>query len=110
MSANLDSAEIQSISTALVESFENTKALQVSSPVKTSSGGFHAAEAYNPVFNFTAKGRGDVPAGIAIGTDGDPLAIDGVSGGKTIILGVKKSERNSEHNGWEFNGTNYPGA
>lgn len=109
MSATLDTAQIQSIDIALVETFENTKALSVSSPVKTSVGGFHAAKAYNPVFNFTAKGRGDVPAGVAVGTDGS-LDIDEVTGGKTIVLGVKKSERHAAHNGWEFNGVNYPGA
>jgi hypothetical protein len=108
--ANLNDTGIQSISTALVESFSVERVLKESSPVLTSSGGFHDAEAYDPTHPFTISGKGDCPADFTIGSDGNSLAIAGVTGGKTIISNVKKSQRNTEHVSWEVSGENFPGA
>jgi len=108
--ANLDDTGIQSINTALVETFEIERQLKVSDPVTDSDGSFVKAEAYDPTNSFSAKGAGDVPAAFALGSDGGPLAIDGVTGGVTILTGVDEGNKNDGHNSWGMEGQNWPGA
>ncbi len=108
--SNLASPTIQSITAALVNTFELEKSLEVHEPIYESDGEFSAADASNPTFAFNIKGAGDPPAAFVLGSNGGGLAIAGVVDGKTIITNVKKSQGNKRRNDWEVSGMNYPSA
>jgi hypothetical protein len=107
--ANLDAIGIQSISTATVENFNLKKSLSVSPVVRASAGGFHAAQAFDPVFDGSVRGKGDRPAGFLLGTDGG-LEIAGVTGGKTLLLEIEDNQKNEAHNGYSISFRNRPAA
>ena len=85
--------------------------LQETEPVLESDGTLHehAADAFNLALDFNFKGKGDLPAGIALATDGgfDHELIDG---GTTLIQRIKTSESEGRHNEWECSGRNRPDA
>jgi hypothetical protein len=75
--------------------------------------GFGAAETFNPTFEFSMKGAGDIPVALVIGSDGGSGAdiadvTDGT--GTRIITNVKEMEKNEDFNGWEISGTYWPAA
>ena len=106
---NLDAVGIQSITVSNVENSNLKKSVSVSTPVRASTGGFHAAEAFNPVFDGSIKAKGDLPAAFLLGSDGD-LTVAGITGGKTMILDLEEMEKNDDHNGYSITYRNRPGA
>jgi hypothetical protein len=57
---------------------------------------------------FAIAGRGDKPAGVALGTGGAEFA--GADAGLTIVGVLRESERRGDWNGWGADGTQYPQA
>ena len=69
MPVNLDAIGIQSVELTLAESVEVTRKVETK-PLLDKDGRFADAKAFDPSTEFSLKGRGDLPAGIAAGTDG----------------------------------------
>lgn len=111
MPANLDDVGIQSSGLALLESIDYTKKLE-EAVITDSDSSFGDAEAFNPTIDFSLKGRGDLPAGIAVGTDGGAVSLSGITdgGGTLLVLSTKQSESSTDFNGWEASGTYFPNA
>ena len=109
MPVNLTDVGLQSITETLATSFNIEKKLE-SAMVLNKTGQFSEGKAFDPTFSFGFSGSGDIPAALAVGTDGDSLAIGGITGGKTILTSVKEGFKNVDFNTWEVGGVNYPGA
>ena len=113
MALNLDDVGIQSIAgITLLQSVDYEKKLDVAT-VSSCTSAFGAAEAYNPIIEFSMKGAGDLPAGLVIGSDGSTDAdLTDVNDGTgiRIITNVKEMEKNDDFNGWECSGTYFPNA
>lgn len=113
MALNLDDVGIQSVTgITLLQSVDYEKKLDVAT-VPNCTSGFGAAEAFNPIIEFSMKGAGDLPAALVIGSDGGTDAdIEDVNDGSgtRIITNVKEMEKNDDFNGWECSGTYYPNA
>lgn len=113
MAVDLDDVGIQSVAgITLLQSVEYEKKLD-EAVVSSCTSAFGAAEAFNPTFEFSMKGAGDIPVALAIGTDGSTSADiadvnDGT--GTRIITNVKEMEKNEDFNGWEISGTYWPNA
>ncbi len=74
--------------------------------IKTLTGGFGDGKAFDPIIEFSVKGRGDTAMAVGIGAAG----IAAITGGTTLILKVKQSQKNDDFNSFEYSGTNYPNA
>lgn len=114
MPANLNDVGIQSSGLALIESVDYSKKLE-EAVVLESDSSFGDAEAFNPIIEFSIKGRGAVPTGIAVGTDGGTEGAADLAGitdgeGTLIIKNVKRGESNTDFDSWECSGTYYPHA
>jgi hypothetical protein len=109
MPVNLNAIGIQSVDLTLAESVEVTRKVETR-PLLDKDGRFADGKAFDPTSDFSIKGRGDLPAGIAAGTDGGDLAIGGISGGVTILTSVKEGQKNDDWNTWECSGQNWPAA
>jgi hypothetical protein len=100
---------VQSVTGQFIESVESTKNLE-SKMIMSTEGGFGAACAIDPTYEFTVKGRGttSVDAGdtSAAGYIPDYISESGV----TIITSVKSSEKNDDYNEFEISGVVYPSA
>ena len=114
MPANLDDVGIQSSGLALLESIEYSKKIEEAIITDSDSSFGHAA-AFNPTIDFSLKGRGDIPAGLAVGTDGGAGGAANLTGindgdGTILILSTKEGETNTDFNSWEASGTYWPNA
>jgi len=89
----------------LLESVEWERKLE-EKVIKDLSGGFGQGQAFDPVLEFSVKGRGDTAMAVGIGAAG----ISAITGGTTLILKVKRSQKNDDFNSFEYSGTNYPNA
>lgn len=112
MAANLDDVGIQSSALSLIESVDYTKKLD-EAVITDSDSSFGDAEAFNPIIDFSIKGRGSIPALLLIGSDGSTDAVltginDGT--GTIIITSVKTSESATDFDAWEIGATYYPNA
>jgi hypothetical protein len=74
--------------------------------IKDLSGGFGDGHAFDPIIEFSVKGRGDTAMAVGVGAAG----IAAIAGGTTLILKVKHSQKNDDFNSFEYSGTNYPNA
>jgi hypothetical protein len=106
--ANLDDTGIQSIGTALVDTFEVERQIKVSDPVTDSDGSFYTAQGYDPTHTFSAKGMGDIPIAFALGGAGPAIA--GITGGVSIITDLEEGNKNDGNNNWGMGGQHFPGA
>lgn len=68
-----------------------------------------ASEGFDPIKTFNFKGKGDLPAGLALATDGG-FTHELITGGVTLILNVKETESGDQNNTWECSGENAPNA
>lgn len=108
MPVTLNAIGIQSVELTLAESVDVSRKVETK-PLLDKDGRFADAKAFDPTGDFSIKGRGDLPAGVAVGTDGD-LAIAGIAGGVTLITSVKEAQKNDDWNTWECSGQHWPGA
>ena len=74
--------------------------------IKTLTGGFGQGQAFDPIIEFSVKGRGDTAMAVGIGVAG----ITAITGGTTLILKVKRSQKHDDFNSFEYSGNNYPNA
>lgn len=114
MPVNLDNVGIQSHSgVTLCNSVDYEKKLS-KAEVPACDSGFGAADAFDPIIDFTIKGAGDLPVGLVIGSDGgsdaDLTNINDTADTKRIITNVKEMEKHDDYNEWEISGTFYPGV
>ena len=111
MAANLNDVGIQSSALTLLESIDYSAKLE-EAIVTDSDSSFGDAEAFNPVVEFSLKGKGDIPASMGIGTDAASAALTGINdgAGTMILTSVKESESNKDFNAWECSGTYWPNA
>lgn len=113
MAVNLDDVGIQSWTApagSVCESVDYEKKIE-EAMISACDSGFGAAAAFDPTIEFSIKGRGDLPAGFAVGTDGGASgAITGVNdgAGTSIIESVKEGEKNDDYNSWEISGIYFP--
>jgi hypothetical protein len=107
MPVNLDNIGIQSVDLTLAESVEVTRKVDTK-PLLDKQGRFADGKAFDPTMEFSLKGRGDLPAGIAVGTH--DVEIASISGGVTIVTSVKEGQKNDDWNTWECSGQNFPNA
>ena len=89
----------------LLESVEWERKLE-EKVIKDLSGGFGQGQAFDPIIEFSVKGRGDTAMAVGVGASG----IAAITGGTTLILKVKRSQKNDDFNSFEYSGTNYPNA
>jgi len=108
MPADFTKIGIQSVGITLAQKFDIEKKLE-EKVLLDKDGKFAQGDARDPIFEFSIEGKGDLPSGIALGSDGG-LAIEGISGGKTIIKQVSETEKNDDWNEWKISGMNYPAA
>lgn len=106
--ADLTDFGIVSIDTALTKQFRRKRSAQVSGPVLTSGGGFHAARAYGIEDEIQASGDGDLPADFALGGAGPTIA--GLTGGVTLVEQVDERQNNEGYNEWESRASHAPSA
>ena len=113
MAVNLTDVGIQSVTgVTLLQSVEYEKKVD-EAMVTNCTSGFGAAATFNPTFEFSMKGAGDLPAALLIGSDGGEAGeITGVNDGTgtRIITNVKEMEKNEDFNSWEISGTYWPSA
>ena len=113
MAVNLTDVGIQSVTAiVLLQSIDYEKKVD-EAMVPNCTSGFGAAETFNPTFEFSMKGSGDLPSSLLVGTDGGGYAdITGVNDGSgtRIVTNVKEMEKNEDFNGWEISGTYWPNA
>jgi len=112
MPANLNDVGIQSTALSLVEGVDYSIKLE-EAVVKESDSSFGDAEAFDPIIEFSIKGRGDIPAGLAAGSDGGTDGVltginDGL--GTTIIKTIKRGESYTDFDSWECSGSYFPSA
>ena len=96
---------ITSATGTLLESIEWEKKVE-ERVIKNKDGGFGEGKAFDPVIEFSVKGRGDTAMEVGLGAAG----IAGITGGATIITNVKQGQKNDDFESFEYSGTNYPGA
>jgi hypothetical protein len=105
MPAGPTSIGISQASGTLLESVEWERKVE-EKVIKDSQGGFGQGQAFDPTIEFSVKGRGDTSMAVGVGASG----ISTISGGTTLILKVKHSQKNDDFESFEYSGTNYPSA
>jgi hypothetical protein len=96
---------ITSATGTLLESVEWEKKVE-ERIIKDKDGGFGDGKAFDPVIEFSVKGRGETDAEVGLGAAG----ITAITGGATIITKVKLGQKNDDFETFEYSGSNYPGA
>jgi len=89
----------------LLESVEWEKKVE-EKVIKNLTGGFGQGQTFDPIIEFSVKGRGATSMAVGAGAAG----ITAITGGTTLILKVKHSEKNDDFDSFEYSGTNYPNA
>lgn len=108
MPVNFDAVGLQSVDETLAQSFDIEKSVE-SAIVQDQLGAFNTGKTFDPVFDFTLSGSGDIPAALVIASNGS-LTIAGVTGGVTILTRVRETNKNVDWNSWETSGKNFPNA
>ena len=96
---------ISQATAALLESIEWETKLEEKT-IKASNGTFGQGQTFDPLIEFSVKGRGSPTVAVGIGAAG----ITAITGGTTLILKVKHSQKNDDFESFEYSGTNYPNA
>ncbi len=108
MAISVTAVGITQITThALLVQCEVERGLDETEPVLKYDGTLDtpAAELFDPYQDFTLQGKGDLPVGLALATDGGlPTDHASITGGRTILTRVKDGESADAHNTWEVAG------
>jgi hypothetical protein len=105
MATTVGTFGISSHSGTLIESVEVTKRLS-EKIVIDKNGTYGQGHAYDPIVSFSIRGRGATTVVAGDSTSG----ITGVTGGKTIVTSVRKTQNNDDFPSFEISGDNYAGA
>jgi hypothetical protein len=108
MPATFNNIGIGSVSASLIEALDVEKKID-HKVIKKSDGTFDSGNRFDPMFEFSVKGRGSAETSL-VGGAGGSFAPSQVSGGTTIITKVRNSESNEDFNSFEVAGVNYPAA
>ena len=99
--------EITSVDYSIAESVR--RSVTIENKVLLGSDGAPAHRATCTVRGpFSISGRGDLPAGVALGTDN--VEYSGSTTGVTVAGTLRVGERRADWNSWGIDGTNYPSA
>ena len=109
MPADFTKIGIQSVGITLAQKFDIEKKLE-DKVLLDKDGRFAQGDARDAMFEFSMDGKGDLPDGLALGSNGGDLAIEGIAGGKTIIKQVTETEKHDDWNEWKVAGVNYPSS
>ena len=96
---------ITQVAAALIESVEWEQKVE-EKIIKSSDGGFGQGQTFDPIIEFSVKGRGTTTVGVGVASSG----IAAITGGTTLILKAKHSQKNDDFDTFEYSGTNYPNA
>jgi len=96
---------ITQVEGALIESVEWEQKVE-EKVIKSSSGGFGQGQTFDPIIEFSVKGRSTTTVGVGAASSG----ITAITGGTTLILKSKHSQKNDDFDSFEYSGTNYPNA
>ena len=96
---------VTAYSDTLTQSVEITKSVE-ELHIAEKDGTYGQGKAFDPTFEVSVSGRGDLPAL----TFSDTPSITGVSGGVSIITNISQTERNEDYADWSFTMRNFPGA
>lgn len=103
----IDDIDITSVEYTLAESVRRTK--EVGDFVLVAADGTPAHRAREGIKNpFTIDGRGDLPAGVGLGTGG--VAYKNSDTGITMVDTLMTGEKRRDWNRWSASGNNYPSA
>jgi len=105
MPAGPSDVGITQVEGSLIESVEWEKKVE-EKVIKSSTGGFGQGQAFDPIIEFSVKGRGATATAVGVGASG----ITAITGGTTLILKSKHSQKNDDFDTFEYSGTNYPNA
>ena len=108
MAAAFNEIGVDCVSAVLVESADVEKLIE-HKIVKANDGGFSTGKGFDPMFNFSVKGRGSANENI-LGTASGSYIPDQISSGKIIITNVKNSQTNEDFDSFEVSGVAYPAA
>lgn len=98
---------ITSVEYAIAESVR--RSVTIENKVLVGTDGEPAARATCTVRKpFSISGRGDLPAGVALGTGN--VEFTGGDTGLTLVGTLREGERRADWNSWGVDGTNYPSA
>lgn len=100
----LDDLEITSVEYAIGESVKRARAVE--DMVLPGSNGQPAARATcKEKGSFTINGRGDLPAGMVVGSGG--AALKNMGAGKLVVTQLNEFQRRAQWNGWGVDGSHY---
>lgn len=111
MPINLDAIGIQTVVPTLTETLDVSAKVDVA-VLTDFEGKFVKAHGFDPKNEVAIKGKGDLPAGLVLGSDGgDDLGeIGQIANGVTIVDSTKEVENNESWNAWEATAKNFPNA
>ena len=102
---------IVSTSIAQVTSFEITEKLEEADVVLYTDGEFVHQDFFDPRFEFSVKGKGDLPAVLVLGSDGGlPDTVGAFATGVCIITDTTEDQTNEGEPTWDISGVAFPAA
>jgi len=103
---------IQSVGIASVTTFEIEESFNGETPVLLNTDGtFGEKTYYDEFFTFSVRGKGDLPAVLALGTDGGlPATVTEFANGVTIITGTDENQKNTDYPDFSADGEHWPNA
>ncbi len=102
---------ITSVSIAAVTSWDIEEKLEEAEAVFDTDGTFDHQDFFDPMYEFSVKGRGDFPAILVLGSDGGlPDTVTEFSAGITFISEISEEQENENESSWEASGFNWPAA
>jgi hypothetical protein len=105
MPSTVSDIGVTAYSDTLTQSVEITKSVE-ELYISEKDGTYGQGKAFDPSFEVSVSGRGDLPAL----TLGNSVSITGVSGGVSIITNISQTEKNEDYADWSFTLKNWPGA
>lgn len=103
----IDDLEITSVAYTIAESVRRSYSVQDLTLVGT-DGAPEARHKVGRVGSIAVQGRGDLPAGAALGTGG--AAFKGCDTGIVVVTNEMQGERRRDWNRWSVEGSHYPSA
>lgn len=109
MPAGTSPLAITAVAIAFTVRADVTKSLKEGEPVLDIDDEFVEGDAYDPTYDITCEGKGDMPDGLAAAVI-DPDDIAAVTGGKTLVDSTAARQNHDKRNSWSFHAINFPSA
>ena len=102
---------ITSCGLTLVTSFDIEEKIEESEPVLNTDGTFARQNTYDPKFEFSVSGKGDLPASVLLGSDATLAStVSEFSAGVTMVTELEVTQDKEDEDTWSCSGTHFPGA